>query len=70
MVWLDAGIDHQRAMTTPVLVLGETIHSVYIVRGIGARKSRPQKIIQFCGGKFCVIYQNQQGISVGEARLC
>ena len=59
MVRLDPGIDNQRAMATPMLVLGETTHSINIVRGIGARKSRPQKIIQFCGGEFRIIYQYQ-----------
>src|SRR6187402_3205009 len=46
-----AGINNQRAITAPVLMLGKIIYAINIMRWIAAGKGYPYKVVDVLRGK-------------------
>ena len=57
---LQSGVDHERALAAPVLLLRESADAVEVGRRVGTRERHPQEVIQLPGGKGAVIHQHHQ----------
>ncbi|HIA01729.1 MAG TPA: hypothetical protein EYN66_07430 [Myxococcales bacterium] len=46
MVWLDAGVDDQRTVAAPVLLMDEGVDPIDVDGGIGAGERDPQEVVK------------------------
>ena len=56
-----AGVDDERAVATPVFVVGEAVDAINVVRGIGAGEGDPEEIVKGACGETAVIYDEDEG---------
>ena len=57
---LQAGVDHERAVAAPVLLMRDGVDAVHVGRGVRSRERDPEEVLERCGGEVGVVHDHDE----------